>query len=145
VAARVYVLLQLQNPKKMKMIDSTINPPPATPSPATTVLITGSAVAKVIGSYRFPLFPRSFDTHFWFLYFDKLYGAINFAAGADGRPFRTSAVSGRKTGSPRQVWNCGSKRSHSTFHGDQGPLGPRIQSTAVNRRRPLHARHRLQL
>jgi hypothetical protein len=47
-----------------------------------TILITGGAVAKVIGSYRFPILPRSMDTHFWFLYFDKLYGAVNFAAGA---------------------------------------------------------------
>jgi len=47
-----------------------------------TVLITGSTVAKVVASYRFPLLPHSMDTHFWFLYFDKLYGAVNFATGA---------------------------------------------------------------
>jgi hypothetical protein len=47
-----------------------------------TVLVSGPVAAKVIGSYRFPLYPRSIDTHFWFLYFDKLYGAINFAAAA---------------------------------------------------------------
>jgi hypothetical protein len=46
-----------------------------------TVLISGATVAKVTGSYRFPLVSR-FDTHFWFLYFDKLYGAVNFAAAA---------------------------------------------------------------
>jgi hypothetical protein len=46
-----------------------------------TVLITGTTVAKVSGSYRFPLFSR-FDKHFWFLYFDKLYGAVNLAAAA---------------------------------------------------------------
>jgi hypothetical protein len=33
-------------------------------------------------SYRFPLWPKSFDTKLWFLYFDKLYGAINFTTGA---------------------------------------------------------------
>ncbi len=64
-------------PSKKMMADSSLQT-----VTRDTVLITGSAVAKVIGSYRFPLLPRPMDAHFWFLYFDKLYGAVNFAAGA---------------------------------------------------------------
>ena len=47
-----------------------------------TVVITGNAVAQAEVSYRFPLWPRSLDTRLWFLYFDKLYGAVNFCAAA---------------------------------------------------------------
>jgi Periplasmic component of the Tol biopolymer transport system len=47
-----------------------------------TVLITGNTIAAFTASYRFPLWPRPFDTKFWFLYFDKLYGAINFTTAA---------------------------------------------------------------
>jgi hypothetical protein len=47
-----------------------------------TVLITGNAIAAFVASYRFPLWPKPFDTKFWFLYFDKLYGALNFTTAA---------------------------------------------------------------
>jgi len=47
-----------------------------------TVLISGNSIAAFIGSYRFPLWPKPFDKKFWFLYFDKLYGAINFTTAA---------------------------------------------------------------
>jgi Tol biopolymer transport system component len=53
-----------------------------TKSTRDSVLVTGSAVAMASASYRFPLWPKSFDTKLWFLYFDKLYGAINFSTGA---------------------------------------------------------------
>jgi hypothetical protein len=64
-------------PAQQKMEDSSVKT-----VTRDSVLVTGSAVAKVVASYRFPLLPGSIDTHFWFLYFDKLYGAVNFAAGA---------------------------------------------------------------
>jgi hypothetical protein len=47
-----------------------------------TVLITGNTIAALAASYRFPLWPKPFDKKFWFLYFDKLYGAINFTTAA---------------------------------------------------------------
>ncbi|MGB7566737.1 MAG: hypothetical protein WBM07_02685, partial [Chitinivibrionales bacterium] len=47
-----------------------------------TVLITGNSIAALVASYRFPLLPRPFDKKFWFLYFDKLYGAVNFTTAA---------------------------------------------------------------
>ena len=47
-----------------------------------TVLISGISVAALAASYRFPLWPRPFDKKFWFLYFDKLYGAVNFTTAA---------------------------------------------------------------
>ena len=53
-----------------------------TKSTRDSVLVTGSAVAMASASYRFPLWPKSFDTKLWFLYFDKLYGAVNFTTGA---------------------------------------------------------------
>jgi len=47
-----------------------------------TVLVTGKAVLSGQLSYRFPLWPGSIDKKLGFLYFDKLYGALNFSAGA---------------------------------------------------------------
>jgi len=47
-----------------------------------TVLVTGRAVLSGELSYRFPLWPGSIDRKFSFLYFDKLYGALNVSAGA---------------------------------------------------------------
>jgi len=46
-----------------------------------TVLVTGRAVLSGELSYRFPLWPRSIDRKFSFLYFDKLYGALNLSGG----------------------------------------------------------------
>jgi hypothetical protein len=46
-----------------------------------TVLVTGRAVLSGEFSYRFPLWPGSIDRKFSFLYFDKLYGALNLSAG----------------------------------------------------------------
>jgi hypothetical protein len=48
-----------------------------------TVLVTGNAVSAVSLSYRFPLWPKPvIDKKLWFIYFDKLYGAVNFSGGA---------------------------------------------------------------
>jgi len=47
-----------------------------------TVLVTGKAVLSGQFSYRFPLWPGSIDKKLGFLYFDMLYGALNFSAGA---------------------------------------------------------------
>jgi len=47
-----------------------------------TVLVTGKAVLSGEFSYRFPLWPRSIDRKFSFLYLDRLYGALNVSAGA---------------------------------------------------------------
>jgi Tol biopolymer transport system component len=47
-----------------------------------TAVITGNVVASIKASYRFPLWPKSLDTKIWFLYFDRIYGALNFASGA---------------------------------------------------------------
>jgi Tol biopolymer transport system component len=48
-----------------------------------TVLVTGNAVAAISLSYRFPLWPKPvMDKKLWFIYFDKLYGAVNFSSGA---------------------------------------------------------------
>ena len=47
-----------------------------------TVLVTGKAVLSGELSYRFPLWPGRIDKKVWFLYFDMLYGALNFNAGA---------------------------------------------------------------
>jgi len=47
-----------------------------------TVLITGKAVLSGQFSYRFPLWPGRIDKKLGFLYFDMLYGALNFSAGA---------------------------------------------------------------
>jgi hypothetical protein len=47
-----------------------------------TVLVTGKAVLTGEFSYRFPLWPKSIDKKFWFLYLDLLYGALNFSGGA---------------------------------------------------------------
>jgi hypothetical protein len=47
-----------------------------------TVLVTGKAVLSGQLSYRFPLWPGSIDKKLGFIYFDMLYGALNFSAGA---------------------------------------------------------------
>ena len=47
-----------------------------------TVLITGNTIAVLTASYRFPLWPKPFDTKWWFLYFDRFYGALNFTTAA---------------------------------------------------------------
>ncbi|MFP4162966.1 MAG: hypothetical protein ACLFQB_00910 [Chitinispirillaceae bacterium] len=47
-----------------------------------TVLVSGKAVLNGELSYRFPLWPESIDKKLSFIYFDKLYGALNFAGGA---------------------------------------------------------------
>ena len=47
-----------------------------------TVLVTGKAVLTGQFSYRFPLWPGHIDKKLGFLYFDMLYGALNFSAGA---------------------------------------------------------------
>ncbi len=47
-----------------------------------TVLVSGKAVLSGELSYRFPLWPKSIDKKFSFLYFDRLYGAVNVAGGA---------------------------------------------------------------
>jgi len=47
-----------------------------------TVLVTGKAVLSGQFSYRFPLWPGHIDKKLGFLYFDMLYGALNFSAGA---------------------------------------------------------------
>ncbi|MDR2728327.1 MAG: hypothetical protein LBB56_04285, partial [Chitinispirillales bacterium] len=47
-----------------------------------TVLVTGRAVLSGEFSYRFPLWPKPIDRKLSFLYFDKLYGALNVSAGA---------------------------------------------------------------
>ena len=47
-----------------------------------TVLITGNTIAAFMASYRFPLWPKPFDTKWWFLYFDRFYGALNFTTAA---------------------------------------------------------------
>jgi hypothetical protein len=47
-----------------------------------TVLVTGKAILAGQLSYRFPLWPGSIDKKLGFLYFDMLYGALNFSAGA---------------------------------------------------------------
>jgi hypothetical protein len=47
-----------------------------------TVLVTGKAVLTGQASYRFPLWPGPIDKKLGFLYFDLLYGALNFSAGA---------------------------------------------------------------
>jgi Tol biopolymer transport system component len=47
-----------------------------------TVLVTGKAVLSGQFSYRFPLWPGSIDKKLGFLYFDMLYGTLNFSAGA---------------------------------------------------------------
>jgi hypothetical protein len=47
-----------------------------------TVLVTGKAVLSGELSYRFPLWPGRIDKKLGFLYFDMLYGALNFNAGA---------------------------------------------------------------
>jgi hypothetical protein len=47
-----------------------------------TSVIGGNSVAMATASYRFPLWPKSIDTKVWFLYLDRLYGAVNFASGA---------------------------------------------------------------
>lgn len=56
-------------------------PPPPTVVPTETLLISGNGVASAGVSYRFPLTPRPIDRKFWFLYLDRLYGAVN-AGGA---------------------------------------------------------------
>jgi hypothetical protein len=53
-----------------------------------TVLITGNAVSMFSLSYRFPLWPKPMIDKKWgFLYFDKLYGAVNFSSGAGFNSF----------------------------------------------------------
>jgi len=47
-----------------------------------TVLVTGKLVLSGELSYRFPLWPGHIDKKLWFLYFDMLYGALNFNVGA---------------------------------------------------------------
>jgi hypothetical protein len=48
-----------------------------------TLLVTGNAVSLVNLSYRFPLWPKPLiDSKLWFIYFSKMYGAVNFSAGA---------------------------------------------------------------
>jgi Tol biopolymer transport system component len=47
-----------------------------------TVLVTGRAVLSGQLSYRFPLWPGRIDRKLGFLYFDRLYGALNLNAGA---------------------------------------------------------------
>ncbi len=48
-----------------------------------TVLVSGNAVSLINLSYRFPLWPKPLiDKNFWFIYLAKLYGAVNFSAGA---------------------------------------------------------------
>ncbi len=48
-----------------------------------TVLVTGDATSLVSLAYRFPLWPgKGINQKFWFIYFDKLYGAVNFSSGA---------------------------------------------------------------
>jgi Tol biopolymer transport system component len=47
-----------------------------------TVLVTGKTVLSGQFSYRFPLWPGHIDKKTGFLYFDMLYGALNFSAGA---------------------------------------------------------------
>lgn len=48
-----------------------------------TVLVTGDAASLVNLSYRFPLWPGTgIDQKFWFIYLDKLFGAVNFSTGA---------------------------------------------------------------
>ncbi|MDR3013751.1 MAG: hypothetical protein LBU70_11205 [Chitinispirillales bacterium] len=47
-----------------------------------TLLITGKAVLTGQFSYRFPLWPGRIDRKLGFLYFDRLYGALNLSAGA---------------------------------------------------------------
>ncbi len=47
-----------------------------------TVLVTGKAVLSGQFSYRFPLWPGHIDKKLGFLYFDMLYGALNFSVGA---------------------------------------------------------------
>jgi hypothetical protein len=48
-----------------------------------TVLVTGDAASLVNLSYRFPLWPTTgINKKIWFLYLDKLYGAVNFSTGA---------------------------------------------------------------
>jgi len=47
-----------------------------------TVLVTGKAVLTGEASYRFPLWPGRIDKKLGFIYFDMLYGALNFSAGA---------------------------------------------------------------
>ncbi len=47
-----------------------------------TVLVSGKAVLSGELSYRFPLWPKSIDRKWSFLYFDRIYGAINVCGGA---------------------------------------------------------------
>jgi hypothetical protein len=48
-----------------------------------TLLITGNAISLVALSYRFPLWPKPLiDQKLWFIYFERLYGVVNFNAGA---------------------------------------------------------------
>lgn len=47
-----------------------------------TLLVTGKAIITAQASYRFPLWPKQIDKKFGFLYFEHLYGAVNFAGGA---------------------------------------------------------------
>jgi Tol biopolymer transport system component len=48
-----------------------------------TLLISGNAASVINLSYRFPLWPSTLiDQKLWFIYFSKIYGAINFSAGA---------------------------------------------------------------
>jgi len=61
--------------KKVDGIDTT-------KSTRDTAVIGGNDVAMVLASYRFPLWPKSLDTKIWFLYFDRIYGAVNFASAA---------------------------------------------------------------
>ena len=47
-----------------------------------TILVSGNAVASLNLSYRFPLWPLPLiDKKLWFIYLDKLYGAVNFSTG----------------------------------------------------------------
>jgi hypothetical protein len=48
-----------------------------------TVLVTGDATSLLNLSYRFPLWAsRGINKKLWFVYFDKLYGAVNFSSGS---------------------------------------------------------------
>ncbi|MFP4416082.1 MAG: hypothetical protein ACLFSB_02290 [Chitinispirillaceae bacterium] len=49
--------------------------------PTDTVLLSGNGIITAKLSYRFPLFPGSINRKLGFLYFDRLYGALNAGAG----------------------------------------------------------------
>jgi hypothetical protein len=53
-----------------------------TPKKYDTVLVAGRAVLAGQASYRFSIWPGSIDKKLGFLYFDMLYGGLNFNAGA---------------------------------------------------------------